>query len=102
MKKLLAGLMLAVALLVTGPLQAYWYDQVTQYQTVLDYGDRTDGQPVYVGYAAVGVTEDQYKWVIAKFIYNEDDRLTKTIFANGNSNPSKSWDSRATYTYSTD
>jgi hypothetical protein len=101
MKRLICALILLFALALSSvPTQAIiWYDQVSQYQTVLDYGTRTDGQPVYVGWAAAGTTEAQYKWVIVKMIYDDSDNFSRMIFANGNANPSKSWTLRATYTY---
>jgi hypothetical protein len=78
-----------------------WYEAVPLSQSAVDYGDRTDGQPVYVGWSQYGKADSDYAWAIIKIIYNVDGTFKEYVFANGNALPSKSWVSRATYTYTT-
>jgi len=68
-------------------------DQPVNYQMLIDYDGRTDGQPVYVGYAhfAKGVSEDA--WVIYNFQYDGSNQLTSRKTAYG------VWDDRGSLTY---
>lgn len=105
MKKLI--LLLAVLALLTGAYVSKavsagnWYDAVPTSQPSVDYGARTDGQPVYVGWAQYGKADSDNSWTIIKLIYNIDGTFKEYVFANGNALPSKSWVNRATYTYTT-
>lgn len=69
-----------------------YYDSGEQLQALrLDYDVRTDDNPVYVGYAERGVSEDDLKWVLHKFTYDGSDRVTVRQVAIG------SWTLRSTY-----
>lgn len=66
-----------------------WPDNTQQ---LVDYGARTDGQPVYVGYAIRGLATNANGWMIQKFTYTtiggSDYLETRTIAYS-------SWDLRA-------
>ena len=72
-------------------------------EPMVDYGDRTDGQPVYVGYRLQGGNEDDdAACIIYKITYDGDGHFLRMVLANGDNSPNKVWDDRATYTYSAD
>lgn len=58
-----------------------------------DYDGRTDGQPVYIGYAPKASLTSDAVWIVHKFTYDGSDNATErnTQFT--------SWDSRASGTY---
>jgi hypothetical protein len=45
-------------------------------QTKIDYAARTDGQPVYKGYAPIEHNDDYDKWVIHYYTYDGSDNVT--------------------------
>lgn len=64
-----------------------------------------DGNVVYLGFAKVGVEDDEEKWQISFHTWDANNSLlTKTWPENDLGNPSTeyefSWDLRATYTFS--
>jgi len=67
-------------------------------QKRLDYVDRTDEQPVYVGFAPKGLgeggTKDGDGWLLYYLEYDESDRLIKLTIAYGN------WTDHTTEDYS--
>jgi len=58
-----------------------------------DYGSRTDGQPVYVGYAARGLATSSTGWLLFKYTYNASGWVTDKDVAYD------SWDNRASASY---
>lgn len=70
-----------------------WPDNI---QMQVDYVARTDGQPVYVGYAIRGLATSLTGWMIQKYTYTtisgSDYVATRTIAYDA-------WDNRATATY---
>ena len=60
----------------------------------LDYGGRSDGQPLYQGYANTGTAEGTSDWMIYKFTYTADPgNVTQRDVSYG------SWTGRAALTY---
>lgn len=55
---------------------ALWATRITEIpsnmQMKLDYTTRTDGQPVYIGYAPRGLTDAETGWLLQKFTYTAD------------------------------
>lgn len=68
-------------------------------EMVVDYGTRTDGQPVYIGYRMPGVAESSVGWLIFKCIYDGSDNFLRKVSANSENQFDKIWDNRASYTY---
>lgn len=64
-----------------------------QFQTLIDYDDRTDDNAVYIGRSSKGSAASADNWVIYQLTYDEDDRLVVVQVATG------SWDNRASLTY---
>lgn len=64
------------------------------YQLRIDYDGRSDGQPVYRGLAAPGVSTSSSAWTIYKFTYTTDQLTLRQISFKA------SWDNRATEDYS--
>ncbi len=60
----------------------------------LNYGARTDGNPVYVGFAKRDLAEDADGWLLYYLQYDESDRCISVDVA------IDSWDNRATADYS--
>ena len=58
-----------------------------------DYDTRTDGQPVYLGFAPKGLGVGDTKWLLHKFTYDVSDRITLRQIAYS------SWTLRASATY---
>ena len=55
-------------------------DIPTNLQMQCDYDVRTDGQPVYLGFAPRGLATTVEGWLIHKFTYDVSDRVvTRTI-----------------------
>lgn len=66
-------------------------------QMRIDYDVRTDGQPLYLGYAAMGIASSQGGWLLYKFTYTTiggNDYVSYRAVGKG------IWDSRASITYS--
>lgn len=63
-------------------------------QMLVDYGERGDGQPVYVGNAVQGVATSAQNWVIYNYSYDDSDNFISRKTAFGD------WDDRATLSYS--
>jgi hypothetical protein len=55
-----------------------------------DYQGRTDGQPVYLGFAPRGLTSSEDGWLIQKYTYDVNNQATLRQIAYD------SWDDRAT------
>ena len=62
----------------------------------VDYDVRTDSNPVYVGVAAPGTSDDTGAgaWLIQKFTYDGSNRMTVRAI-----NRTGSWTNRASLTY---
>lgn len=65
-------------------------------QQRIDYVARTDGQPVYVGFALKG-TATTGTWLIQKFTYTT---ISGTDYLSLRQSSVGDWDDRATLTYS--
>ena len=65
----------------------------------LDSDTRTDGQPVYHGYAPPGTGTGDAGWAIKKYTYTGSQMITVN-WASGTAEFDKTWDSRGTYSYS--
>jgi len=46
------------------------------YQSRYDYVARTDGQPVYIGYALMTETVDDIDWILYKYAYDVNNQVT--------------------------
>jgi len=77
----------------------YPFESSILMDTVLDYGTRTDGQPVYIGMRIPGVSEADVGWIIFKCIYDESNNFLRKVAANGENQANKVWNDRASYTY---
>ena len=62
-------------------------------QMFLDYGSRTDGQPIYIGYGARGLATGEEGWLLYKHTYNSSSFMVSRQIAYD------SWDNRETTTY---
>ena len=62
-------------------------------QMMADYGVRTDGQPVYLGFAPRLLDVGTDGWLLHKFTYDVSNRVTVRQIAYGD------WTNRATETY---
>jgi hypothetical protein len=78
------------------------------HQTIeVDYAMRTDGQPVYVGYADPGSSPDVAApvWSIFRVDYDLGGNFVQKVWAKlsgenrGNTLYNKVWNDRGTYTY---
>jgi hypothetical protein len=63
---------------------------VTDFESRLDYDERTDANPVYVGKNTNGAATSAGTWVIQKLTYDGSNRLTRAQVLTG------VWDNRAT------
>lgn len=70
------------------PLNLPWNDK--DYQ--IDYGSRTDGQPVYHGFAVAGSKNEDSVWTIYKFTYNASGNATRRQIVY-----KKDWTNRASH-----
>lgn len=61
---------------------------ITDYETRLDYGARTDDQPVYVGRAPQDTATSAADWYIERISYDASNRPTRSERLSG------SWDNR--------
>lgn len=59
-----------------------------------DYLARTDGNPIYLGYAPKGLASSLGGWLLHKYTYDGSDQCTLRQIAYD------SWDNRATASYS--
>ena len=73
---------------------------LTNVNIVLDYAGRTDGQPVYICYAAPGTATTAPYWKIARHTYDGSDRLIRKEWAEGTAKFQFVCDARATLSYS--
>lgn len=89
----------AVAGNTRSKFDGYPYESSIMLDMVVDYGTRTDGQPVYIGYRMPGVDEAVAGWFIQKFIYDASDNFLRKVAAGSENSFDKVWDNRATYTY---
>ena len=48
---------------------------------MLDYADRTDSNPVYIGFAPRTLAEDAEGWLLYKLTYDASDRVTEVKIA---------------------
>lgn len=62
-------------------------------QMLADYVARTDGQPVYLGYAPRSLAEGTDGWLLQKYTYDGSNQCTSRKIAYGN------WTNRASETY---
>ena len=67
-----------------------WTDRgFSRFETLLDYRDRVDAQPVYIGRAAHGTKTQEQSWMIERIEYDAVGRpIRKQAFTG-------SWDRRA-------
>lgn len=56
---------------------------LTDFESRLDYGARTDSNPVYVGKALAGSATSGGGWTIQKFTYDTSDRATRVQVVEG-------------------
>lgn len=66
----------------------------------VDYAGRTDGQPVYVGYADPLSVTSQPVWQIMRIDYDGSNNLIQRVWAGGDVYFDKVWDDRAVLVYS--
>ncbi len=107
MRKWLCMVLVVALFFVCGNAQARNISPYESYSTglmevLVDYGARTDGQPVYVGYRLVGYEDDDEACIIYKLTYDESGNLLRKVSADGDNAPTKVWDDRASYTYTED
>ena len=65
----------------------------------LDYEGRTDGQPVFVGWAEPGTATSAARWRIAKLTYVAN-QVTQVQWATGSIAYNQVWDNHASLAYS--
>lgn len=63
----------------------------------LDYTGRTDGQPLYQGFAPTGLAEGSSGWLIYEFTYDASDNMTERNVAGADADCN--WTARGDYTY---
>jgi hypothetical protein len=63
-------------------------------QKFLDYGARTDSNPIYVGFNIMGQATSATNWLIQQLTYDGSSRVTQVQIAVG------AWTNRASLTYS--
>lgn len=68
-------------------------DVLTDIQIQADYDVRTDGQPIYLGYAIAGKATSDNAWMIYKFTYDASNQMTVKQTSYG------TWTGRAALTY---
>jgi YD repeat-containing protein len=76
---------------------ALWAKRVTEIpsnlQQLLDYVDRTDGQPIYMGFAEKGLAQSASGWLLHKYTYNASGQMTAKQISYD------AWADRVTTTY---
>lgn len=65
----------------------------------LDYDVRTDGQPVYQGFAPSGLAEGENGWLIYKFTYDVSNNMTQRDVYGASAEDSGNWIARVTGSY---
>jgi len=82
-----------------GNLRAFRHTEVPSGQKMrIDYGERTDGQPVYQGFAPAGLAEGSEGWLIYKFTYSADPgNMTQRDIAGALEDAN--WTARESYDY---
>ena len=55
------------------PLNLAYDEKYVQF----DYASRTDGNPIYAGYAPPGTADGDSRWTIKKFTYDVNNQCTK-------------------------
>lgn len=83
---------------VDNPLSIQNFDrQLTQ--KMVNY---SGGQPQYIGYAPPGTPTSEPQWLIIEMEYGDGTASPPTgrLYANGNSEFNKVWDTRSSYSYS--
>jgi hypothetical protein len=66
----------------------------------LDYAGRTDGQPVYVGFAEPSSLTSDPVWKIMRLDYSAGGDLIDRLWADGDTNFDNIWNNRTTLSYS--
>ena len=59
-----------------------------------------NNNPIYIGYAVPGSSENEAKWQIRKLEYDDAGNLVSVKFAEGTVGFDKIWNNRASYNYS--
>jgi len=67
-----------------------FYRDLPYWKKVYDYGIRTDGQPVYRGYATINALTDDLTWIIFFSKYNDAGYLSEEYCLEG------AWEDRVT------
>lgn len=75
------------------------YDGGKPYRQKMDQSTRTDGQPVYIGWADAKASTASPVWRIYKITYDSSGNATDIDFARGSVNFDQIWDDRATLLY---
>lgn len=70
-------------------LREAFYRNLPNEQKRFDYGVRTDGQPVYCGFAKIGASATDIDWILMFFKYDAGGNVTEEYTIRG------AWDSRA-------
>lgn len=65
-----------------------FYRDLPYWKKLYDYGERTDGQPVYRGYATTDTANEDLAWIIFFSKYNDSGFLTEEYCLEG------AWDNR--------
>jgi len=66
----------------------------------IDYTGRSDGQPVYQGFAPSGLAEGTGGWLIYKFTYSADPgNMTQRDVFGASAADDANWTARDTYTF---
>jgi YD repeat-containing protein len=65
----------------------------------MDYGARTDGQPIFVGWAPPGKATSDAVWKISQQTYDANNQMTSRLWADGDTFYDNVWDNRAGLTY---
>lgn len=82
------------------------FSSAPPYQQIFDYGNRTDMNPVYIGWATPGVSATAAAWKIRKFLYNADGSTSQILYAcvsgkaSGDVGFIHIWNNRAALNYS--
>lgn len=69
------------------------YNEARPFIIRFDYDVRTDGQPLYQGFALTNTAEGTADWLIYKYTYDGNNNVTKRDVSYG------SWTGRAGLTY---
>ena len=69
------------------------------YTQIFDYQGRTDGNPVYIGWATPGVPTSASKWRIRLITYDSNAQVTNIQYARADVGFKFVWDNRTLLTY---